>query len=65
MKLTSLTAPSGNAGVLARTSSPGVGPDAYTGYFAGVDGSTSRLSLGKADGSWTPLADDVVPGACN
>jgi hypothetical protein len=62
VKLTSLTAPSGNAGVLARTSSPGVGPDAYTGYFAGVDGSTSRLSLGKANGSWTPLADDVVPG---
>ena len=39
-----------------------VGPDAYTGYFAGVDGSTGRLSLGKANGSWTPLADAAVPG---
>jgi hypothetical protein len=62
VRLTSLTAPSGNAGVLARMTSPGVGPDAYTGYFAGVDGSTGRLSLGKANGSWTPLADTGVPG---
>ncbi|MDQ0646692.1 hypothetical protein QFZ53_000888 [Microbacterium natoriense] len=62
VRLTSLTAPSGNAGVLARVTSPGVGPDAYTGYFAGIDGSTGRLSLGTANGSWTPLADTGVPG---
>jgi hypothetical protein len=43
-------------------SSPSTGADAYTGYFAGVDGSTHRLSLGRANGSWTPLADAVVPG---
>lgn len=61
VKLTSLSAPSGNAGVVARMSSPAVGPDAYTGYFAGIDGSTGRLSLGKANGSWTPLADAVMP----
>jgi len=62
VRLTSLSAPSGNAGVLARMTSPGVGPDAYNGYFAGVDGSTGRLSLGKANGTWTPLADTAVPG---
>lgn len=62
VRLTSLSAPSGNAGVVVRTGSAAVGPDAYNGYFAGVDGSTSRLSLGKANGSWMPLADAVVPG---
>lgn len=63
VKITSLTAPSGNGGVMARVSSPGTGPDAYTGYFAGVDGSTSQLSLGRANsGTWTPLANTTVPG---
>ncbi|MDR6868169.1 hypothetical protein J2Y69_002780 [Microbacterium resistens] len=62
VRLTSLSAPSGNAGVVARMTSPGVGPDAYSGYFAGVDGSTGRLSLGRSNGTWTPLADTGVPG---
>ncbi|MFT4030003.1 MAG: DUF1080 domain-containing protein [Protaetiibacter sp.] len=63
VKLTALTAASGNAGVTARLGSPSVGPDAYTGYFAGVDGSTSQLSLGRANsGTWTPLANTGVPG---
>lgn len=61
VRLASLSAPSGNAGVVARVSSPAIGADAYDGYFAGVDGSTERLSLGRADGSWTPLADTLVP----
>lgn len=63
VKITSLTAPSGNGGVMTRVTSPGIGPDAYTGYFAGVDGSTSQLSLGRANGTaWTPLANTTVPG---
>lgn len=62
VKITSLTAPSGNGGVMARVSSPGIGPDAYYGYFVGVDGSTSQLSLGRANTSWTPLANTTVPG---
>jgi hypothetical protein len=63
VRITSLTAPSGNGGVMARVSSPGTGPDAYLGYFAGVDGSTSQLSLGRANsGTWTPLANTTVPG---
>ncbi|MGV8968404.1 MAG: sialidase family protein [Cellulomonas sp.] len=62
VKLTSLSAASGNGGILARVSSPSTGADAYTGYFAGVDGSTGQLSLGRANGSWTPLAGTTVPG---
>ena len=43
--------------------SPGTGPDAYNGYFVGVDGSTSQLSLGRANTTtWTPLANTTVPG---
>lgn len=49
--------------MLARVTSPATGADAYTGYFAGVDGTTGRLSLGRANGSWTPLADTLVPGS--
>lgn len=63
VKITSLSAASGNGGVMARVSSPGTGADAYLGYFAGVDGSTSQLSLGRANsGTWTPLATATVPG---
>lgn len=63
VRITSLTAPSGNGGVMARVSSPATGPDAYIGYFAGVDGSTSQLSLGRANTTtWTPLANTTVPG---
>lgn len=63
VKLTSLSAPSGNGGIMSRVSSPGTGPDAYLGYFAGVDGSTAQLSLGRANsGTWTPLANTTVPG---
>ncbi|MCU1579883.1 MAG: hypothetical protein JWP19_2087 [Rhodoglobus sp.] len=63
VKITSLSAPSGNGGIMARVSAPGTGPDAYLGYFAGVDGSTGQLSLGRANsGVWTPLANTAVPG---
>lgn len=63
VRITSLSAPSGNGGVMTRVSSPGTGPDAYLGYFAGVDGSTGQLSLGRANsGTWTPLANTGVPG---
>ncbi|MGE3194277.1 MAG: hypothetical protein AB7K08_12510 [Microbacteriaceae bacterium] len=63
VKITSLSAPSGNGGVMARVGSPSTGPDAYLGFFAGVDASTSQLSLGRANsGTWTPLANTTVPG---
>ncbi|WP_179872735.1 family 16 glycoside hydrolase [Microcella indica] len=63
VRITSLSAPSGNGGVMARVNSPGTGPDAYLGYFAGIDGSTGQLSLGRANtGTWTPLANSSVPG---
>jgi hypothetical protein len=63
VKLSTLTASSGNGGVVARVGSPGTGADAYIGYFAGVNGSTSQLSLGRANsGTWTPLANTTMPG---
>lgn len=63
VKITSLSAPSGNGGVMVRVNSPGTGPDAYLGYYAGVDGSTGQLSLGRANaGTWTPLVNATVPG---
>ncbi len=63
VKITSLTAPNGNGGVMARVSSPGTGPDLYNGYLVGVDGTSSQLSLGKANTTtWTPLANTTVPG---
>ncbi len=72
MKITSLTAPSGNGGVMARVSSPGTGPDAYVGYFAGVDGEHvpavarpgQRHHLDTArehDGAGRHRAERVVP----
>lgn len=55
-----------NAGVIFRINGPGVGPDNYSGYYAGI-GKTyisehagkTGITLGKADGSWTLL--DFVP----
>lgn len=61
--LTALTAGNGNAGVIGRVSSPSAGVDAYNGYFAGVDGTTGQLALGRANMSWVPLASAPVPGS--
>ncbi|EIC06711.1 protein of unknown function DUF1080 [Microbacterium laevaniformans OR221] len=62
-KITSLSEPNGNAGLLARVTDPTVGANSYSGYYAGIDGTTSRLSLGKAAaGNWNPVADAAVPG---
>lgn len=45
----------GNAGVLLRVSSPGIGVDRYQGYFAGIDGH-GYVFLGKANNDWAQLA---------
>ncbi|MET0404126.1 MAG: family 43 glycosylhydrolase, partial [Cystobacter sp.] len=53
--------PTGDAGVLFRTSSPGAGLDAYKGYYAGLSAGGDRLILGKANaGTWTELASTSV-----
>jgi hypothetical protein len=53
-----------NAGVLFRISEPGVGPDKYRGYYAGIgtgqDGPDTGVTLGKANGSWTPITFEPI-----
>lgn len=65
----SLGSTSGDAGLLARVTSPGVGANAYQGYYAGVSGPTGGVVLGRANsGTYTPLggatmADGVTAGS--
>lgn len=60
--LSSLEATHGNAGVVTRVTSPGLGVDSYNGYYAGVDGTSSQLVLGKSSGTWTSLGVRDIPG---
>ncbi|MFI6423882.1 sialidase family protein [Promicromonospora sp. NPDC050880] len=48
------------AGFVVRVTDPRVGADRLDGYYAGV--STTTLSLGRMDGTWTPLAGVPIPG---
>ncbi|GAB0145579.1 hypothetical protein EsHS_00006006 [Epichloe bromicola] len=45
----------GNAGLIFRATDLGHGPDAYHGYYAGID-TGGRVTLGRADGTWRHLA---------
>lgn len=60
--LSSLQASHGNTGVVTRVTSPSLGIDAYNGYFAGVDGTSAQLVLGRSAGSWTGLGAQAIPG---
>ncbi|KOS21422.1 Arabinoxylan arabinofuranohydrolase [Escovopsis weberi] len=55
-----------NAGLIFRVTEPHVGPDAYRGYYAGIDVSSRGLVIGRADaGGWTWLGGvsvDARPG---
>lgn len=53
----------GNAGIVFRASNATAnGPDAYRGYFAGLEPGSDRVFVGKADGyGWTELASASVP----
>lgn len=44
-----------NAGLLFRASSPGVGADAYYGYYVGLSADGDFIQLGKASNNWTEL----------
>ncbi len=45
----------GNAGFIFRASNVGNGPDAYNGYYTGIE-TGGILTLGRANGSWKELA---------
>lgn len=53
----------GNAGLVFRASRLAIGPDAYQGYYAGINGNT--VALGKADGTWTLLSAVAIPVTTN
>ena len=44
----------GDAGFVFRVNTPSPGPDAYNGYYAGIN-SGGNVVLGKANGGWTEL----------
>ncbi|MEV4707922.1 family 16 glycoside hydrolase [Actinoplanes sp. NPDC049316] len=55
-----ITAGTGDAGVVFRATQPAVGTDAYRGYYAGLT-TTGRIILGKADKNWRQLASAAFP----
>ncbi|QRN94101.1 AbfB domain-containing protein [Archangium violaceum] len=53
----------GNAGLVFRASRLAIGPDAYQGYYAGINANT--VVLGRADGGWTVLSAVAIPTSTN
>jgi lysophospholipase L1-like esterase len=53
----------GNAGLVFRVSRPSIGPDAYQGYYAGINANT--VALGRANGTWTLLSSVAIPTSTN
>lgn len=54
----------GDAGVIFRVSRASFGADEYNGYYVGLNSSSKRVELGKANGAWTSLkvtAMDIQP----
>jgi hypothetical protein len=49
IKLTS----KGDAGLVFRVSAAGIGPDAYQGYYVGLNPHSGRIEFGKANNNWT------------
>ena len=51
----------GNIGVVFRVTNPGLGLDAYNGYYAGIDVVHHAVVLGKSNGGYQPLAGKDYP----
>jgi hypothetical protein len=47
----------GNAGVIVRTSTPGAGADAFTGYEVSLDPARQMLRLARHRGNYDPISD--------
>jgi hypothetical protein len=50
-----------NGGLLFRTANPGVGVDAYQGYYVGISANGDFIQLGKANNNWTELSKVTMP----
>jgi hypothetical protein len=62
VELTSLAQSNGNPGLLVRVTNPSLGADALNGYYAGLNGTTGQLVLGRETNGWTGLASTAMPG---
>jgi hypothetical protein len=47
----------GNAGLIFRVSKPDIGPDAYCGYYVGIDAANSQLQFGYANNGWNSITN--------
>ena len=47
--------PNGNAGLIFRVNQPGIGPDAYQGYYVGISAQNGAVELGRVNNDWTSL----------
>ncbi|MGE5599569.1 MAG: PKD domain-containing protein, partial [Bacteroidota bacterium] len=56
----SSTASGANGGIIFRVSNPSVGYDTYNGYYVGIYAGDDKVVLGKANGSWTQIAQAAM-----
>jgi len=56
----------GDAGLMFRVAKPAIGPDAYQGYYVGLDQVNGSIVFGKADGQkWTVIGSKKYPVETN
>jgi hypothetical protein len=47
----------GDAGVIFRVTNPGVGGNAFNGYYAGISAGNDKVILGMMNGGWTSISE--------